>query len=57
MTRIIQFCFSRNCRYVTEACSFAFQCFYDDVGGGIEAMGDFWKLVAVTYQNHSNILG
>ena len=48
---------SRNCRYLSEACSFAFQCFYDNIGGGIEAMGDFWKLVAVTYQNHSNILG
>jgi len=46
-----------NNSYVTEACSHGFQCLYDGAGGGIEAMGNFWRLVATTYQNYSNILG
>lgn len=43
--------------YLTEACSHGFQCLYDGIAGSIESMGDFWKYVAVTYKNHSNILG
>ncbi|CAF1172342.1 unnamed protein product [Adineta steineri] len=43
--------------YLTEACSHAFQCLYDNIGGAIESMSDFWRVVATTYKNYSNILG
>ncbi|CAF5112238.1 unnamed protein product, partial [Rotaria sp. Silwood1] len=43
--------------YLTEACSHGFQCLYDNTSGATESMGNFWRLVATTYKEHSNVLG
>ncbi|CAF2160118.1 unnamed protein product [Rotaria magnacalcarata] len=43
--------------YLTEACSHAFQCLYNNTAGATDAMGNFWKLVASTYKQSSNLLG
>ncbi|CAF2270846.1 unnamed protein product [Rotaria magnacalcarata] len=43
--------------YLTEACAHGFQCLYDNTAGAAESMGNFWRLVASTYKNHSNVLG
>ncbi|CAF0900617.1 unnamed protein product [Rotaria sordida] len=43
--------------YLTEACSHGFQCLYDNTAGAVESMGNFWRLVATTYKEYSNVLG
>ncbi|CAF1390470.1 unnamed protein product [Rotaria sordida] len=43
--------------YVTEACSHAFQCLYDNVAGAVESMSDFWRLIATTFGHYTNVLG
>ena len=42
---------------MTEACSHGFQCLYNNVGGAVESIGNFWRLVASTYKEYSNVLG
>jgi hypothetical protein len=51
------FIFRLNYSYVTEACSHGFQCLYDNVGGAVELMGNFWRFVASTFNSYSNLLG
>ena len=46
-----------NCSYFTEACSHGFQCLYDNTSGAIESMSNFWRLVATTFKNYSNVFG
>ncbi|CAF1045031.1 unnamed protein product [Adineta steineri] len=43
--------------YLTEACSHGFQCLYDNVGGAVESMSNFWRLVATNFNSYSNLLG
>ncbi len=46
-----------NDSYLTQACSHGFQCLYDNESGAVEAMSEFWRLVATTYKQYSNVLG
>ncbi|CAF0879721.1 unnamed protein product [Adineta ricciae] len=43
--------------YMTEACSHGFQCLYENIGGAADSMSKFWRLVASTYKQYSNVLG
>ncbi|CAF0797035.1 unnamed protein product [Didymodactylos carnosus] len=43
--------------YITEATSHGFQCLYDNVGGAVDSMSNFWHLVASTYGSYSNVIG
>ena len=46
-----------NDSYLTEECSHGFQCLYDNVAGAQESMSNFWRLIASTYKDYSNVLG
>ncbi|XP_066291353.1 endoglycoceramidase-like isoform X1 [Branchiostoma lanceolatum] len=43
--------------YVTQACSHAFQCLYDNYKGAAEKMAGFWKFVASEFSNQTSVLG
>ncbi|UJR21736.1 hypothetical protein I4U23_024811 [Adineta vaga] len=43
--------------YLTQACSHGFQCLYDNVGGAVESMSNFWRLVASTFKDQPNVIG
>eukprot|EP00058_Branchiostoma_floridae_P015168 XP_002600656.1 hypothetical protein BRAFLDRAFT_102437 [Branchiostoma floridae] len=43
--------------YVTQACSHAFQCLYDNYKGAAEKMASFWKFVASEFSNQTSVLG
>ena len=43
--------------YVTEACGFAFQCFYNNVSGSETYFHQFWSKVAQIHSNFSSVLG
>jgi hypothetical protein len=43
--------------YVTEACGFAFQCFYNNVSGSETYFHQFWTTVAQIHSNFSSVLG
>jgi hypothetical protein len=56
MTRLCNILFLNN-SYVTEACSHGFQCLYDNVGGAVESMANFWRYVASTFKDSPNVIG
>ena len=41
----------------TEACSFAFQCLYDNVNKFNDYFQQYWSIVSQTFANHTAILG
>ena len=43
--------------YITEPCSFAFQCLYKNVNGFQEYFLKYWQIVSQTFVNYPNILG
>jgi len=43
--------------YVTESCSFAFQCLYDNVNNFGDYFQQYWEIIAKTFVNNTAILG
>ena len=57
MKTFVNFLLKNKYSYLTEACSHGFQCLYNNVGGAVESMSNFWRLVATTFSSYSNLLG